>query len=110
MLKRLRRDIGIAGESEMRKVSEMLAEDSTDTEEAAKTIEMNRDGEFDEDLFIDGRSGEEVDPVKVKEAREEEIRELERRVYVEAGASECWPRLADRSAMGGCCEERRQPS
>ena len=45
--------------------------------------------EGDEQL-TDGRTGEQLDPGKVQEARAEELRELERRVYVEVDEKECW--------------------
>ena len=40
--------------------------------------------------FVDSRTGELLDPEQVRAAREEEIRELERRVYVMADTGECW--------------------
>ena len=39
--------------------------------------------------FNDDRSGKKLDPKKVRQAREEELVELERRVYVEADVEEC---------------------
>ena len=40
--------------------------------------------------YVDSRTGETLDPVKVRAAREEEIGELERRVYVMSDVAECW--------------------
>ena len=40
--------------------------------------------------YFDSRTGEALDPDKVKAAREEEIGELERRVYVTVDVDECW--------------------
>ena len=40
--------------------------------------------------YVDSRTGELLDPKQVQAAREEEIKELERRVYVVADVGECW--------------------
>ena len=46
-------------------------------------------GEWCEE-FMDSRTGEILDPEKVREARREEIGELERRVYMMVDVDECW--------------------
>ena len=43
-----------------------------------------------EELYEDSRTREKLDRQKVQSAREEEIRELERRVYVTVDIQECW--------------------
>ena len=46
---------------------------------------------FAEDVhFRDDRTGKPLDAAKVRAAREEELKELDRRVWVEADVSECW--------------------
>ncbi len=40
--------------------------------------------------LADERTGGQLDPEKVREAREDEMRKLERRVYVTVGVKECW--------------------
>ena len=40
--------------------------------------------------LADEKAGEQLDPEKVREAREEEMREIERRVYVTVDVKECW--------------------
>ena len=45
--------------------------------------------ESDEPEFRDDRTGRPLDLVKVRAAREEELKELERRVFVEADVEEC---------------------
>ena len=45
--------------------------------------------ESDEPEFRDDRTGRPGDPVRVRAAREEELKELQRRVYVEADVEEC---------------------
>ena len=40
--------------------------------------------------FLDDRTGKPLDPKKVREAREEELRELERRVFEVVDIQECW--------------------
>ena len=47
------------------------------------------DGQEDAEEFNDDRSGKKLDPKKVRQARDEELVELERRVYVEADVEEC---------------------
>ena len=48
------------------------------------------EGSTDQEGFVDSRTGEILDAVKVKEAREEELKELERRVYETVDVDECW--------------------
>ena len=48
-----------------------------------------KDGQKDAEEFNDDRSGMKLDPKKVRQARDEELVELERRVYVEADVEEC---------------------
>jgi hypothetical protein len=46
---------------------------------------------FEDDVhFRDDRTGKPLDAAKVRAAREEELQELDRRVWVEADVSECW--------------------
>ena len=59
--------------------------------------EFDAEGENYDDVDLDAmeqladeRTGDQLDPEKVREAREEEIRELERRVYVKVDVKECW--------------------
>ena len=40
--------------------------------------------------FLDDRTGKPLDPIKVREAREEDMRELERRVFEVVDIQECW--------------------
>ena len=47
------------------------------------------DGQEDAEGFNDDRSGKKLGPKKVRQARDEELVELERRVYVEADVEEC---------------------
>ena len=47
------------------------------------------DGQEVAEEFYDDRTGKKLDPKKVRQAREEELVELERRVYVEADVEEC---------------------
>ena len=47
------------------------------------------DGQEVAEEFNDDRSGKKLDPKKVRQARDEELVELERRVYVEADVGEC---------------------
>ena len=47
------------------------------------------DGQEVAEKFNDDRSGKKLDPKKVRQARDEELAELERRVYVEADVEEC---------------------
>ena len=47
------------------------------------------DGQEVAEEFNDDRSGKKLDPKKVRQARDEELAELERRVYVEADVEEC---------------------
>ena len=47
------------------------------------------DGQEVAEEFNDDRSGKKLDPKKVRQARDEELLELERRVYVEADVEEC---------------------
>ena len=51
--------------------------------------EGEREDETDEPDFRDDRTEKPRDPVKVLATREEELKELERRVYVEADLEEC---------------------
>ena len=44
----------------------------------------------DGERYYDDRTGRELDAKKVKAAREEELQELERRVYVKVPIKECW--------------------
>ncbi len=58
------------------------------------------------------RRTDELDPEKMHEAREEELKELERRVYVKASVQECWERTGKaphRSSVGGRAEKRWDP-
>ena len=47
------------------------------------------DGQEVAEEFNDDRTGKKLDPKKVRQAREEQLVELERRVYVEADVEEC---------------------
>ena len=47
------------------------------------------DGQEVAEEFNDDRSGKKLDPKKVRQAREEELVELDRQVYVEADVEEC---------------------
>ena len=58
--------------------------------------------------FTDERTGEPLDPERVREARNEEIRELERRVYVEADTQECWSKTG-KSPIGVRWVDVRKP-
>ena len=49
--------------------------------------------------FSDDRTGKPLDAEKVRAAREEELKELERRVWVEADIDECW-RKKNRKPIG----------
>ena len=60
-----------------------------DFEEAAEFGEEEHE-EWGLKGFTDDRTGKPLDPEKVRAAREEEIKELERRVYVEVDVEECW--------------------
>ena len=44
-------------------------------------------------MYIDSKTGEILDPFKLRAARKEEIGELERRVYVMADLDECWTKI-----------------
>ena len=65
-------------------------------EDLAERTKRPRKDDDDEDMllevacqFNDDRSGKKLDPKKVRQARDEELVELERRVYVEADVEEC---------------------
>ena len=55
--------------------------------------------EIDEPEFRDNSIGRLPDPVKVRAAREEELKELERRACVEAGWKE-WNRVTGKKFIG----------
>ena len=63
---------------------------------AADEMEVKDDGYPEGDYEIDGNlddedeQEDELDPDKMQEAREEECKELERRVYVKVPVQECW--------------------
>ena len=57
--------------------------------------QFQEEDEGDEDWcagggFKDDRTGKALDPTKVRAAREEELKELDRRVWVETDVQECW--------------------
>lgn len=58
--------------------------------ESVECLEVQCEEHGIESEYRDSRTGEPLDGKKVKEARAEEIKELERRVYVVADISECW--------------------
>ena len=64
---------------------------TTESEQERKNVEdkVCWADESDEPEFRDDRTGRPLDPVKVRAAREEELKELERRVFVEADVEEC---------------------
>ena len=64
---------------------------TTESEQEQKNVEdkVCWADESDEPEFRDDRTGRPLDPVKVRAAREEELNELERRVFVEADVEEC---------------------
>ncbi len=62
-------------------------------QDVVANFELEEGGDFEQDEWLtDGRTGEQLDPEKVRDAREEEIRELDRRVYVKVDVKECWDR------------------
>ena len=64
---------------------------TTESEQEQKHVEdkVCWADESEEHEFSDDRTGRPLDPVKVRAAREEELEELERRVFVEADVEEC---------------------
>ena len=58
--------------------------------EEASEVEENEHEEWEPKEFTDDRTGKPLEPEKVKAAREEEIKELEKRVYVEVDVEDCW--------------------
>ena len=64
---------------------------AVDEEESDGEGEIGGDEEF-ERLMVEQEGKEELDPKQVSEAREEEIGELERRVYEIVDVEQCWAR------------------
>ena len=64
---------------------------TTESEQEQKNVEdkVCWAEESDEPEFRDDQTGRPLDTVKVRAAREEELKELERRVFVEADVEEC---------------------
>ena len=75
---------------------------TTESEQERKNVEdkVSWADESDELEFRDDRTGSPLDPVKVQAAREEELKELERRVFVEADVEER-VRVTGKKPIGG---------
>ena len=87
----------------MQGLSAVLSEAKVDASVVAKELcAMTKEFEVEEEdydendiqedmeQFADERTGEQLDPGRVREARQEELRELERRVYTVVDIKECW--------------------
>ena len=76
---------------------------TTESEQEGKNVEdkVCWADESDEPEFRDDRTGRPLDPVKVRAAREKDLKELERRVFVEADVCSGDWEEAHWSTMGG---------
>ena len=65
-------------------------ESEEDSEEQDETVPIATEQDVIQEEYWDDRTGKLLDSQKVRAARAEELRELDRRVWVEADVEECW--------------------
>ena len=73
---------------EMDKIQDMYVTDACRTPE--EDVESNAMDGSELNQYWDEKSGKQLDPRKIREAREEEMRALESRVYEVVDVNECW--------------------